>query len=309
MIFLGRLENADFIGAATLGNMMCNITGFSLAFGLCSALDTLISQAYGAKLYKLMGLHTQRAIVILSLCSVPVTILWLQTGWVLRNVLFIDSTVSDLAGQWSKVIAFGLWPSVVFEILRKFLQGQQIIWPVVLASLLATSSNVISNYVLIDIYHYGFLAAAFSVALANWVALTSLVITILLRRCVLRCRRSRQTALVVNYEMVEMDQSTHAAQPLPDMESLTVAASDKDAAVPESDPEDNWPALSANILYDWKSFLSLGVPGALSLFFEWGSFELVASIAGQLGRVRLATHGVFMSTCGLFYMTPQVARH
>lgn len=71
LIFLGRLERAEFIGGATLGNMMCNITGFSLAFGLLSALDTLISQAYGAKLYRLMGLHAQRAIIILTLCTFP----------------------------------------------------------------------------------------------------------------------------------------------------------------------------------------------------------------------------------------------
>jgi multidrug resistance protein, MATE family len=307
MVFLGRLEDADFIGAATLGNMMCNITGFSLAFGLCSALDTLISQAYGAKLYKLTGLHTQRAIVILTLCTMPVYFLWLQTGWILHNVLFINKTVSDLAGQWSKIIAIGLWPSVVFEILRKFLQGQQIIWPVVVASMLATTSNIVSNFVLVEVYHYGFRGPAISVALANWVALTSLTTIILLRRWVMQCRRRRRgtnSEMVVNYEMVEMDQMTATGTEI-ELPNVEVAASDRDVAVPETDSEDNWPILSRNIFLDWGSFLSLGVPGALSLFFEWGSFELVASIAGQLDPVRLATHGVFMSTCGLFYMAPQ----
>lgn len=52
-------------------------------------------------------------------------------------------------------------------------------------------------------------------------------------------------------------------------------------------------------------FLRLGVPGAFSLFIEWGSFELAAGIAGQLGSIPLACHGIFMSTAALFYMIPQ----
>ena len=52
------------------------VVGFSLAYGLCSALDTLISQAYGAKAYHLTGLYAQRAAVILTISSIPVAILW-----------------------------------------------------------------------------------------------------------------------------------------------------------------------------------------------------------------------------------------
>lgn len=43
IINVGKNGGAAAIGAQTLGNMMCNVTGFSLAYGLCSALDTLIS--------------------------------------------------------------------------------------------------------------------------------------------------------------------------------------------------------------------------------------------------------------------------
>ncbi len=33
LYFVGRLDGSEFIGAATLGNMMCNITGYSLTIG------------------------------------------------------------------------------------------------------------------------------------------------------------------------------------------------------------------------------------------------------------------------------------
>ena len=51
-------------------------------------------------------------------------------------------------------------------------------------------------------------------------------------------------------------------------------------------------------------FLALAIPGAFSLFLEWGSYEVMAGMAGHLGPVALATHGVFMNTASLFYNAP-----
>jgi Na+-driven multidrug efflux pump len=63
LFFVGRLNGAKYIGAATLGTMMCNITGYSVMNGMGTALDSLLSQAYGAKSYNLVGLYAQRAMV------------------------------------------------------------------------------------------------------------------------------------------------------------------------------------------------------------------------------------------------------
>lgn len=40
-----------------------------------------------------------------------------------------------------------------------------------------------------------------------------------------------------------------------------------------------------------------------SYIFCRGSFELAAGIAGQLGSISLATHGIYMSTCGKTLMS------
>lgn len=69
--------------------------------------------------------------------------------------------------------------------------------------------------------------------------------------------------------------------------------------------EEAFPVWTVKVWQHWGVFLELGMPGALSLFLEWGSYELMAMIAGQLGTVELATHGVYMSTCAILYMMPQ----
>lgn len=75
--------------------------------------------------------------------------------------------------------------------------------------------------------------------------------------------------------------------------------------IPSFPLEEVWPSIGYQVLTNWSAFLSLGLPSAVSLMLDWGSFELMAGIAGQLGAVVLATHGVYMTTCSLFYMVPQ----
>jgi MATE family multidrug resistance protein len=121
-LFIGRLD-ATAMAASTLGNMLCNVSGYTLIYGMCTALDTLTSQAFGAKRYRLVGLHAQRAIAIMTLCSIPVLVVWMNTSAILQIGLQIEEHVADEAGRWAYITAYGLWPTIMFEVLRRFLQG------------------------------------------------------------------------------------------------------------------------------------------------------------------------------------------
>ena len=312
-VFLGRLENSSYVGAATVGNMLCNVTGFSLVYGASSALDTLIPQAYGAKFYRLMGLHTQRAIVIFTLAAVPIIFMWMQTGWILQNLLTLDAEISKLAQIWANYISLGLWPQIVFVILQKFLQGQQIIWPSVVASMAGIISYAVMAFVVIEVWNYrdmdGYIAVVLIMSLSQWFALFVIVLIILVRKVCIFYLKTWGNAGRGKYSAV-MDRSHRGGQGMDVRDNATAEDIDEDGEeedntiAQESDPENNWPPFSINIFMDWESFLTLGLPGAASLFFEWGSFELVAGIAGQLGTLTLATHGIMTSTCGIFYTAP-----
>jgi MATE family multidrug resistance protein len=320
--YIGRLDSAEYMGAVTLGNMVCNVTGYSLIFGLSTALDTLISQAYGAKMYSLMGLHAQRAIVILSLFTIPVVVMWTYTGEFLYYVLSIEYDTSMLAGQWARYIRYGIWPALVFDILRKFLYGQQVVWPVVVSSL----CGLIVNFALNAVYHRthfisvvagdggklavelqpgGFLMAGMSFVISQWAALLILIALILVRKGVLRKKYANASPVYVPLTQEESGGNGTASAG-----ANANASAAGSSVLPDADDfydvttETNWPPISRSVLKDWKPFLDLGIPGAFSLFFEWGSFETVAGIAGQLGAIGLATHGIFMSTAALFYQFP-----
>ena len=140
-----------------VGSMLCNISGYSIGFGMLSALDTLISQAYGAKEYRQMGLFAQRAMAILTLCCIPIIFLWRNgTTFILHHALFIDLETATLSGIWAKYISFGVWPSFMFEVLKKFMQGQNIIWPITIASGIGLICNVTLNHVFLAQLKMGF---------------------------------------------------------------------------------------------------------------------------------------------------------
>ena len=56
-MFIGHLNDPTVLAAAGIGNMVLNLFGMGLFYGLNSALETLVSQAYGAKNMALCGLY------------------------------------------------------------------------------------------------------------------------------------------------------------------------------------------------------------------------------------------------------------
>ncbi|KAH7511500.1 hypothetical protein FEM48_ZijujUnG0007600 [Ziziphus jujuba var. spinosa] len=64
--------------------------------GLSSALETLSGQAYGGKQYHMLGIHMQRAMFVLLLVSIPLTIIWANT----RSILTLLS--SSCAKSWTR---------------------------------------------------------------------------------------------------------------------------------------------------------------------------------------------------------------
>ena len=57
--------------------MFASVSAWSIAFGAATALDTLCSQAWtGSHDKTLVGVHLQRALVILSLMLIPIALVW-----------------------------------------------------------------------------------------------------------------------------------------------------------------------------------------------------------------------------------------
>ena len=79
LFFAGHLGEVE-LAAGTLGISFINITGpNSLFFGLASAVETLCSQAFGARNYSLVGVVLPRGVWILGITCILTWTLWVNT--------------------------------------------------------------------------------------------------------------------------------------------------------------------------------------------------------------------------------------
>ena len=77
---VGMLGNDKLISAIGLGNTINNILGFGMYVGLNGALNTFVSQAYGANKIELCGVYLWRARIILMIAFLLLSPFFIFSG-------------------------------------------------------------------------------------------------------------------------------------------------------------------------------------------------------------------------------------
>jgi Na+-driven multidrug efflux pump len=99
-----------------------------------------------------------------------------NNGIALQGLTAVNSYLLLSVLVWARWILIGLWPRLMFEVLRKLLQGCGIVWPVIIASTIGAVVNAASCYFTIHVLHWGLIGAAVSVGLYQWSMFLSLVL-------------------------------------------------------------------------------------------------------------------------------------
>ncbi|TVU13185.1 hypothetical protein EJB05_40717, partial [Eragrostis curvula] len=103
--------------------------------GLSGSLETLCGQGYGAKAYRMMGVHLQAALLTSALFSLLVSLLWLYTEPLLVT-LGQDPEVSRLAAAFLRYSIPALFAYGFIQCALRFMQAQSVARPLVAFSLL-----------------------------------------------------------------------------------------------------------------------------------------------------------------------------
>ena len=99
LLFLGQYGETYLAGSG-LALSFCNLVGMALIVGLDTATQTLCSQAYGAKDYRVFGIIAQRALILQLVVIVSVMPLWMNSERILTG-LGQDKYVSKYVCKWS----------------------------------------------------------------------------------------------------------------------------------------------------------------------------------------------------------------
>ncbi|HLJ85306.1 MAG TPA: MATE family efflux transporter [Candidatus Angelobacter sp.] len=153
-IMVGHLPNsAAAIGAVSLGTTLfytIGIFGSSIMLGL----DTLVSQAYGARRLEECHRNLFNALYF-ALALSPAMMLVLFVGMPLLDHFGIESSVLALTKPFIRALNWSTLPLTLYFVLRRYLQSMDIVKPAVFTLISANLLNLLGNWTFVY-GHFGF---------------------------------------------------------------------------------------------------------------------------------------------------------
>ncbi|CAN1326812.1 Protein DETOXIFICATION 40 [Linum perenne] len=170
-IFCGHLGNLQ-LAAASLGNSGIQLFAYGLMLGMGSAVETLCGQAYGAQKYELLGLYTQRSVILLTLTGIPLTILY-----IFSKPIMILLGQSPAIASAAALFVYGLIPQIfAYAInfpMQKFLQSQSIVRPSSYIALAMLGIHLLLSWAVIYKLGLGLLGGSLVLSFSWWVVVVA----------------------------------------------------------------------------------------------------------------------------------------
>jgi multidrug resistance protein, MATE family len=147
-IMVGRLpDSAVAIGATSVGNAL--FYGFGVfGYGLISGLDSIVSQAFGAKDLPAVRRGMAAGLTLAALAA-PILISCIYAGIPLLGMIGVQPVVRVQAASFVDILVWSLPLLLLYSVFRCFLQGVHHVRPITFALVSANLVNILGNWVLI----------------------------------------------------------------------------------------------------------------------------------------------------------------
>ncbi|KAM3204093.1 protein DETOXIFICATION 18-like [Capsicum annuum] len=165
----GKLE----LAASNLANSWCMVTGFSFMVGLSGALETLCGQGYGAKMYRMLGIHLQTSCIMSFFFSVVISVIWWYSDMILI-LLHQDPDIAREAGVFLRFLIPGLFAYSFLQNVLRFLQAQSIVMPLAFCSVGSLVIHIGIAYALVHWTDLGFKGAPLAASISIWISFLTL---------------------------------------------------------------------------------------------------------------------------------------
>ncbi|KAJ7173576.1 MATE efflux family protein [Mycena filopes] len=166
VLIAGRL-GPDELSVAAFSLMLAFVTGWCVALGGTTALDTLGSGAFTGGHPKDLSIHFQRCVIILWILLIPVCVLW----WFIEPVLLSLGQSASLSRDvqiFLRILTLGAPGYIGFESLKKYLQCQGIMGASTAVLLIISPVNIGLNIFLIHHTPLGILGSPLALSLTYW---------------------------------------------------------------------------------------------------------------------------------------------
>ncbi|OQR91900.1 Multidrug/Oligosaccharidyl-lipid/Polysaccharide (MOP) Flippase Superfamily [Thraustotheca clavata] len=178
-MLMGHFSNQDketrlYLAAGGLSNLYYTVFAFGLVSGVCTAMDALCAQAFGKGMKGDIAYILQTAIVCALAIFIPIALL-LAFASVLLGWMGQADEVASVVQNFTRWMILEVPGTFAYEILKRVLQGQNIVFPIVLAIVIGNIVNAIASYTLMYHTDMGYAGWTLSYALVYLVAALSLI--------------------------------------------------------------------------------------------------------------------------------------
>ncbi|KAL8463445.1 hypothetical protein ACS0TY_034193 [Phlomoides rotata] len=174
LMMVGHLSELS-LSSTAIAFSLSSVTGFSMLLGMASGLETISGQAFGAKQYEKVGTQTYTAIVSLVVVCIPLSVLWIYMGNVLKFT-GQDPEISFEAGKFTMWLVPALFGYAVLQPLIRYFQMQSLILPLLVTSCVTICFHIPVCWALVFMSGLENLGGAVAMGISMWlnVAILSL---------------------------------------------------------------------------------------------------------------------------------------
>jgi MATE family multidrug resistance protein len=251
------------ISAAGVGNSM-HIAFAIFGMAIMLGLDTLVSQAYGARDIRDCHRWFFDGLTLAAILTVPIMALLVLLWFAIPSLGFHEA-VRPLLETYFGILLLSTPFLLAYAVCRRYLQAMHAVTPVMFALVSANVINATGNWVLIH-GHFGF--PALGVAGSAWATVISrayMLTTLLFAVWWIDRKRTRQAGIEA-HGLWHVDRAFNAAR--------------------------------------LRRLLSLGLPAASQMGAEVGVFALATAMSGTLDPISSASHQIALNMAGVAFMIP-----
>lgn len=177
--FVGQLGK-DELGAAALATVWFNLWNTTM-IGFMTAIDTFLSQSYGANQHGSFAIWTGNSLVIVFFTTILVSGIVALCGPAM-HLFGQDPELADAAGEFSFRLIPGLLPYYLFKVLTKYLQTQNRLAPSVWIGVMANVMNALFNWGFIFAADWGIAGAPWATSLTRLLEFLLIVVYMYVRK-------------------------------------------------------------------------------------------------------------------------------
>ncbi|KAJ5782440.1 Multi antimicrobial extrusion protein [Penicillium paradoxum] len=175
VLIIGR-SSPHNLATSAFSLMFAAVTGWMIALGGTTALDTLASSSFTGSANKHdLGILLQRGFLVLGLFYIPVAILWAFSEPVFL-LLGQDPQLSHDSARFLTCLIPGGLGYIYFEVMKKYLQAQGIMRAGTYVLMITSPLNAVLNYLFCYTFEIGLLGAPLATGFSYWLSFALLVL-------------------------------------------------------------------------------------------------------------------------------------